>query len=147
MGGDWGGDSDTRKSTSGWIFFVDECIIAWGSKAQKTVTMSSCTTEYVALSDVMKEILYVNMVCSFMAFDVLLPITIFCDNMGEIVLSNNLESKRTKCLDIRYHFIREYVDDGTVKVTFVPSMDNKADNFTKNTSITIFQSNVEYMKE
>ena len=126
---------------------MDECIIAWGSKAQKTVTMSSCTAEYVALSDMMKEVLYVNMVCSFMTFNVLLPITIFCDNMGVIFLSNNLESKRTKYLDVRYHFIREYVDDGTVKVTFIPSLKNKADVFTKNTSISIFQQNLGYMKE
>ena len=38
------------------------------------------------------------------------------------------------------------LDDGTVKVMFIPSLENRADIFTKNTNITIFQSNLDYIK-
>ena len=102
---DWGGDTDTRQSTSGWIFFVDNCIIAWGSKAQKTVIMSSCTAEYVAITEAMKQVLYLRSIAEFSDIGILLPIRVLCDNMGAVFLSNNYDGKRTKYLETQYHFV------------------------------------------
>ena len=45
---------------------------------------------------------------------------------------NAKASLRTKHIDVRYHFIREYIVDGTVEIIFVPSENNDADIFTKN---------------
>ena len=48
-------------------------------------------------------------------------------------MGNNAKaSLRTKLIDVRYHFIREYIEDGTVEIIFVPSENNDADIFTKN---------------
>ena len=52
--------------------------------------------------------------------------------MGALFLSKNYERKRTKYLDIRYHFVREYVHEGVFTVIFVPTEENKEDPFTKN---------------
>ena len=48
-------------------------------------------------------------------------------------------SQRTKHVDVRYHFVREYIEDGRLKVEFVRSEENKANIFTKNTRIDLFR--------
>ena len=54
--------------------------------------------------------------------------TVMCNNVGAIFLSYNAKnSNRTKHIDIHAHFVKQYVEDGIVKVIFVQSEDNKAD--------------------
>ena len=61
------------------------------------------------------------------------PVIVHCDNVGAIFLGNNAKlSARTKHIDVKYHFIREHVVDGTVEIIFIPSEENDADIFTKN---------------
>lgn len=55
------------------------------------------------------------------------------DNQGALFVSENpVTEKRTKHIDIRYHYIRDVIEQGHVQVLFVPGMDNPADIFTKN---------------
>lgn len=65
---------------------------------------------------------------------------------GLCFLANNSESKRTKYIDTKYHFIREYVECGVVSVIFVRSADNKADLFTKNVPDQIQKKHQKYLK-
>ena len=59
--------------------------------------------------------------------------TVNVDNIRAIFLANNKNaSDRTKHVDVRYHFVREMIDNGFLKVTFVKSDANVADIFTKN---------------
>ena len=83
---DWATDEEDRKSVSGWIIFVNGSALTWGSRGKRSVTLSSTTAEYVALTEVCKEILYVNMVASVLRFNFILPIRIYCDIMGELFL-------------------------------------------------------------
>ena len=71
-------------------------------------------------------------VIEFLVLKVEYPITVNCDNAGAIFLAGNASGQRNKHVNICYHYIREYVEDGTVKVVFVKSSDNEADLFTKN---------------
>ena len=67
------------------------------------------------------------------------PITVHCDNVGAIFLANNAKnSQRTRHVGIRAHYIRQYVEDGTVKIVFVKSEDNTADAYTKNVSGVLY---------
>ena len=62
------------------------------------------------------------------------PLTVFEDNIGCISLSKNPVSHRTsKHIEIRYHFVRERVQDGSLKLVFIPSSENIADVLTKST--------------
>ena len=59
-------------------------------------------------------------------------IPIFRDNTSAIAITENpVQHSRTKHIDIKYHFIREHVMNGTVEVHFVPSEKQLADIFTK----------------
>ena len=73
-----------------------------------------------------------------------LPIIVNCDNVGAIFLAYNAKtSLRTKHIDIKRHFIREYVEDGIIKIVFVKSENNDSDILTKNTDKKTYQRHSE----
>ena len=112
---DFGGDKETRISVAGFIVYFMEVPISWKSKGQKTVALSSSETEYVALSEVAKEIKFVYQVLISMDFKVKLPIIVHVDNLGTIFMSENVSvSQRTNHFDIRYRFVQEFVLDGFI---------------------------------
>ena len=120
------------------------CLIAWKSRAQKHVTLSSTEAEFVAVSDVCTEILFVKMILESLGIKVKTPITVHCDNVGAIFLSYNAKiSQRTKHIDTKYRFVGEYVEQGIVKIVFVKSENNIADIMTKNTSELTFKKHKE----
>ena len=130
---DWANDRETRKSVSGYILYLCGVPISWRSKAQKAPTLSSTEAEYVALSEAAKDIKFVYQVLCDMGVKVELPIVVNVDNLGAIFMSGNIAiSDRTKHVDIRYNFVREYVEDGLIKIVFVRTKENIADLFTKN---------------
>jgi hypothetical protein len=76
-----------------------------------------------------------------------LPVIIYCDNLGAIFMAENATATaRTKHVDARFHFVREYIINEFVKVMFIKSEDNKADMFTKNVSNDLYEKqNKEYI--
>ena len=95
----------------------------------------------MALSEVVKELKFIVQLLQTMNIEVELPITVHVDNVGAIWLSKNrTTSDRTKHIDIRTSFVKEYQEDGKIIIKFLKSEENEADIFTKNTTNTIFQS-------
>jgi len=136
---DFAGDTDTRRSVSGFVIYLCGAVIAWRSKGQKSVSLSSTEAEYVAISEVAMEILYVAGILKFLGVPLEYPITVNVDNIGAVYLTKNATTgSRTKHIDTRYHFVREYIEDGIVKVQFVRSEENHADIFTKNLNTETF---------
>ena len=132
---DWVGDADDRRSITGFCILLNGCLISWKSRGQKTVTLSSSEAEYIAVSEVCTEELFIKTIMDFLALEILLSITVLCDNIGAIYITNNPKNNgRTKHINVKYYFIREYVIDGTVQINFVRSEENLADPFTKNVS-------------
>ena len=63
---DWAGDPDTRKSVSGWCIFLGVNLIGWKSKGQKCTSMSSTEAEYIAISELCMDLLYIQNVLAFL---------------------------------------------------------------------------------
>ena len=136
---DFAGDTDERKSISGYVIYVQGCPISWRSKGQKSVSLSSTEAEYMAVSEVATEILFIKSMMEFLGVNVTLPIQVNVDNVGAIYLSKSATtSNRTRHIDTRYHFVRDYIEDGVLKVLFVRSEDNHADIMTKNLSVRLY---------
>ena len=130
---DYAGDPESRRSVSGYILYVCDVPVCWRSKAQRSVTLSSTEAEYVALSEAVKEILFVLQILECMRITVTLPVIVRVDNVGAIFMSKNVTTtSRTKHVDVRYKYVNEYVEDGVIKILFVKSEDNEADGMTKN---------------
>lgn len=131
---DFAGDKDNRRSVTGFIIYFMGCPIAWRSRSQKSVALSSTEAEYYGMSDMVTEIIFIKNTLEFLGIKVELPIVVHVDNIGAIYLADNAtSSNRTKHIDTRYHYTRDYVEDGIIKVKFVKSENNDADTFTKNT--------------
>ena len=105
-----------------------ESPIAWRSKGMKSVVLSTTEAEYMALSEVVKELKFIVQLFQTMNIEVELPITVHVDNVGAIWLSNNrTRSDKTKHIDIRTSFVKEYQEDGKIIIKFVKSEKNEAD--------------------
>lgn len=100
--------ADKRISVYGYIIYFFECSISWKSREMRSVLLSSSESEYVAVSEVIKE-------CKFIVqlledIDVKFPIQAQVENVGATWLSNNKTiDERTKSVDIRAHFVCENV--------------------------------------
>jgi hypothetical protein len=145
---DWAGDSETRISITGFILYLMNVPVCWRSKAQKGVTLSSTEAEYVAMSEAVKEIKFIYYLLRDIGIEVDLPILVKTDNVGAMFMAQNASSGvRTRHVDTRYHFVRENLEDGMIKIEFVKSVDNESDIFTKNVTQEIYEKHVEKFLE
>ena len=87
----------------------------------------------------MGTLLFLWEILKFIVITVELPIIVHVDNTGAIFLANNKNiGQRTKHIQTRYHFVREYIEDGILKIVYVCSEDNDADIMTKNTGGNVY---------
>ena len=129
---DWGSNLDTRRSTSGYILSLANGIFTWTSRTQKSVATSSTEAEYMALSDCSRQVVWIRQLLGELGFHPH-PTPVSGDNQGSIFIAQNpVTERRSKHIDIRYHYIREQVVEDKIVLQFVPGVDNPADMFTKN---------------
>jgi hypothetical protein len=129
---DWGGDPDTRRSTTAYLYKFGGGPISWSSRLQPTVALSSAEAEYMATSAAAQEATYLRQLLSEFGYQQSTATKIYEDNQGCIALSRNpVLHKRTKHIAIRYHFIRERIESGELDLIYIPTKDQQADILTK----------------
>lgn len=130
---DWGGDRDTRHSTSGYIFTLCGGAISWNSKLQRVTALSTAEAEYIALSEACKEVMWIKkLVDELLEKNVSQPIKVMEDNQAAIAMVKNpVYHSRSKHIDIRFHFIRDLYQEGHIMLQYCPSSENVADLMTK----------------
>jgi hypothetical protein len=130
---DWGGDSDDRKSTSGYCVFINNNLVSWNTRKQQTVALSSAEAELMAMTEARKEVIWCYHLLSEMHVKVKLPIKLYIDNRSTInIAKNNTDHTRTKHIDIRHHAIKEDIKNNMIELVWVPTDQQIADIFTKN---------------
>jgi hypothetical protein len=127
-----GASQDHRRAISGFAFLVDGGAITWGSRKQELVTLSTAEAEYVAATHAAKEALWLRRLISEVFRPLKHPTTLHCDNQAAIALTKDgTYHARTKHIDIRYHFIRFSVEEGSINLVYCPTDDMVADTLTK----------------
>jgi hypothetical protein len=132
----WAGDIDTRRSTTGYIVMLNNGAIAWKSRRQPTVALSTMESEYMALTDATKELKWVRMLLAELGYSNSKsdqdPTDLFSDNQGAIALAKNpVSHSRAKHIDLRHHFVREAIQDKIIWVQYIPTAEMTADSLTK----------------
>ncbi len=136
---DWGGDKDTRRSHTGAVLFISGGPVAWLSKKQSSVAMSSAEAEYMAASPC-REVVWVRAILKGLGFDQRQPTPIYEDNSACIQMSRNpVQHNKTKHIDLHYHFVRERAEIGQVKLVWVPTGEMIADLLTKALPPALFE--------
>jgi len=103
---DWAGNADDRKSTSGGCFYVGNNLVAWMSKKQASISLSTAEAEYIATGSCCTQLLWMKTLLGDYRFSQDTMI-INCDNTSAINISKNpVQHSRTKHIDIRHHFLR-----------------------------------------
>jgi hypothetical protein len=129
---DYDGDLDTRRSTTGYIFIMNGGPVTWNSQRQRSVALSTTEAEYMAACSATKEVVWLKQLLFDIKEEVNDPVNLFIDNQSAIkLICNPVYHKRTKHIDIQYHFIREKYEDGYIKPIYISSENQLADILTK----------------
>jgi hypothetical protein len=124
-------DAATRRSHTGYVFMLGGAAVQWRSKQQSLVTLSTAEAEYVALCSASKDAIGLSGLLAFLGFKQG-PITLLEDNAAAIRLAHDPAAcKRTKHIDVQFHFVREQVQAGRIGVVAVSTELQHADVLTK----------------
>jgi hypothetical protein len=127
----WGGDKNDRKSTTGYVVMLNNGPVSWTAHKQSTVALSTMEAEYMSLSDATREVLARIQLFQDLRVTFNTP-TVYSDNQGALAIAQNpVNYQRSKHIDIRYHFVRQAVQNGKVKIEYVPTSQQLADILTK----------------
>jgi hypothetical protein len=136
---DWCGDKVDRRSTTGYFFKFLKAPVAWCSRKQPVVALSSCEAEYIAGSYAACQALWMKSVLEELKIDVKKPITLQIDNQSAINLAKNpVLHGRSKHIEARFHFLREQVNQGSLEVVHCATGSQITDAMTKSLKIDRF---------
>nr|DAD19456.1 TPA_asm: hypothetical protein HUJ06_020919 [Nelumbo nucifera] len=136
---DYAGDVEDRKSTSGYVFLLSSGAVAWSSKKQPVVTLSTTKAEFIAVASCACQSVWMRRILEKLGHKQSKCTDVFCDNSSAIKLSKNpVMHGRSKHIDIRFHFLRDLTKDGVVKLEHCGSRDQLADIMTKPLSHEVF---------
>ena len=129
---DWGSDKDTRRSTTGYVFRFGGAAISWSSKMQPTIAISTAEAGYMAACTATQEAVHLRLLLTELGMPPECTV-IFEDNQPCIhIATNAVTSTRSKHIDIRFHFVRERIQNGEVILQYLPTDEMIADALTKN---------------
>lgn len=138
---DWAGNKDDYTSTGAYIVYLGQHPIAWSSKKQTGVSRSSTEAEYRSLAATTAEVCWLQSLLSELHAPSPTKPVIYCDNIGATYLAANpVFHSRMKHLALDYHFVRQFVQSGELRVSHVNSADQLADALTKPLPRTRFDS-------
>ena len=128
---DMAGDLDGRKSTSGYLFTFAGGAVSWQSKLQKCVALSTTEAEYIAVTEAGKELVWIKTFFKELGMQQD-EYVVYCDSQSAIDLSKNATyHSRTKHIEVRYHWIRDAIEEKRFKLKKIHTDKNAADMMTK----------------
>lgn len=131
MGSDYANRADAL-SIGGYVAMIGGGCVAWSSKKQRTVALSTTEAEYIALTEGTKQLIWLRQFLHDLNFDQSKPTSIRSDNLSAITISQDATyHARTKHINIAYHFIHEKVASNEAALTYVQSKENSAGLMTK----------------
>jgi hypothetical protein len=128
---DWGGCIDTRRSTMGFIIHIANGPVAWKSKLMKTLALSSCEGEFMALTEVCREIMWLCRFLDEIGIAYNTP-NIYCDSASAINWSlDPIQAQRNKHVELKYYYVQDICAANKVRLFKIHTTFNCADIMTK----------------
>lgn len=128
---DWAGDTETRRSTTGFVFMIGNGLISWASRRQANITLSSTEAEYVALSEACIELRWIKMLMKDLNLDKSIA-TVYEDNQSFISLANEFKlNPKTKHIEVKFHHVKKLVENKEIILKYCPTTEMIADMMTK----------------
>ena len=138
---DWARDHHKRRSRSGYLVTVARCPVVWASRLQKLTAQSTTEAEFISLAHCVRELHWIRATVSELKAEQSNPTVVHQDNLGTISWTTEIQGlRKVKHIGIRYHYVRDAVDEKAIEVEYVPSSENKADGLTKVLVTSAFES-------
>ncbi len=144
---------DTSRSSclsrTGYVICLSNCPIMWASKLQSSIALSTCKAEYIALSTALRDVIPLMLVMNELSTIWKIPsaapyVIVHEDNQSAKHLATTESFKpRTRHIAVKYHHFRQYVDDKSIRIDYIPTAEQRADIFTKALPRDIFR----YLRE
>lgn len=129
---DWGGCLTSRRSTTGFVNILFGGLVAWKSRLQPTVALSTMEAELSAGCDATKQAAWLRQILQDLRVPVKGPIRYLCDNQGAIAAAANPgQHDKRKHMGMKAHYVTDEVKRGRVAFEYVPTEENAADLLTK----------------
>ncbi|CAL8992131.1 unnamed protein product, partial [Prunus brigantina] len=110
----YAGDLDKRRSTTGFVFTIAGGPVSWRSILQSTVALSTTEAEYMAVTEAIKEAIWLQGLLDDLGVQQD-HVDVHCDNQSAIYLAKNqVHHAHTKHIDVRFHFVREIIEEGDI---------------------------------
>ena len=120
------------KSISGICFLFNLAAILWSSSTQKAVSGSTAESEYYSLGTAGQDAMFLRELLSTIDFPQEFPTTIFEDNTACLAIANNpVTSKKARHIKVKYHYVRQLIEEKEIAVKYKSTEDMLADIFTK----------------
>ncbi|XP_024004079.1 uncharacterized protein LOC112081549 [Eutrema salsugineum] len=137
---DWGGSNEDKKSTSEYVFTLGSAVFCWQSSKQQTVAQSTAEAEYIAVCAAANQDIWLQRLLGEIGLDSQDGVLIFCDNKSAIVIGRNpVQHRRTKHIEIKYHFVREAEQKGLIQLKYCEGEVQLADLLTKGLGVSRFE--------
>lgn len=141
---DFGGDVDSKRSTSSMVVKMGTGAISWRSRLQTIITLSTTEAEYISAVAAAQEIVWLRNLFSELGYETQSASTLYLDNQSAIAVSRNPDHHgRMKHLDLRHYWLRDVCKAGVIDVKYLPTKSMPADIMTK----TLSRPSVVDMKE
>ncbi|XP_057806168.1 secreted RxLR effector protein 161-like [Salvia miltiorrhiza] len=128
---DYAANEDNRRSQSGYIFTLFGSAVSWKSSLQHVVALSTTEAEYMAVTEAVKEALWLKGIVS---------------DFGIEQKSHQTFHERSKHISVKLHFVRDIVEKGDVRMEKVSTDDNASDILTKAVPVAKFEYCLELVK-
>ncbi|XP_066334485.1 uncharacterized mitochondrial protein AtMg00810-like [Miscanthus floridulus] len=137
---DFAGNVDTNKSTTGTMFFLGDYLVNWQSLKQKVVALSSYESEYIATTTAATQVLWLSRMLAELLGRKVDVVELKVDNKSALALAkNHVFHKRSKHIRIKYHFIRDCLEDRSIKASHIAATDQQANILTESLGKSKFQ--------
>nr|KYP57482.1 Retrovirus-related Pol polyprotein from transposon TNT 1-94 [Cajanus cajan] len=137
---DYAGDLEDRKSTSGYVFIMSGGSVAWSSRKQPIVTISTTEAEFIAAAGCACQAVWMRRVLKELGYKQEGSTVIKCDNYSTIKLSKNpVMHGKSKHIDVRFHFLRDLTKNNEIELVHCGTQDQVADVMTKPLKMDSFQ--------
>ncbi|KAG6538135.1 hypothetical protein ZIOFF_003246 [Zingiber officinale] len=131
--------AENAKSTSGYIFYLNNAPFSWSTKKQDVVAQSTAEAEYIAAALARNQCTWIRQLLSDIGFTPEAATPLMIDNQAAIAIAKDpTHFSRAKHIKVRYHALHEAIKDKEIQLIHVPTENQKADMLTKVLRKTLF---------
>jgi hypothetical protein len=106
------------------VFTIEGCGVSWRACLQSTIAQSIAEAEYITIYDACNEVIWLKGLYVELSEDTSC-IDLFCDIHSDIYLiKDQIFHKRTKHINVKYHYVRAVIAEGRLKVSKINTHDN-----------------------